>query len=251
MKKAILILLVMTIALSLAGCGKKETSDEMLQTDETTANGEGSGESSETTTASDQESDSENSNIEPTTKNDKAPITEETSELSITTTPGEEEADNGVQIEEGLLNVTITLPASYFEDMTDFDPEDYSKENGFKETVVNEDGSVSITMSKSKHNEILDELKDDIDKIFMELIEAENTPYIKAVTSSKKYRTVTVDVVKAEYEVVWDFSPLQIGIAALMYQQFDGTELHCEIIIRDVDTGETIKNVIYPDAIND
>jgi hypothetical protein len=154
-----------------------------------------------------------------------------------------------VQVDEGLLNVTITLPASYFEGMTDFDPEAYANEQKFKKVVVNKDGSISITMSKTRHDELMAETKADIDKSFAELIGADDTPYIKAITSSDGYRKVTVDVDKSGYESTLDVTPINIGVLALMYQQYDGSELHCEIIIRDADSGETLQSVVYPDAL--
>lgn len=163
----------------------------------------------------------------------------------------EQQASGGeVQVDEGLFNVTITLPASYFEDMTNFDPDTYANEQGFKEVAVNEDGSISITMSKTKHNELMAQMKASLDQAFMELVEAEDTPYIKAVTSSDGYTTVIVDVDKAGYESAFDLTPLAIGISVMIYQQYDGSELHCEVIIRDVDSGETLNSVVYPDAMN-
>lgn len=177
--------------------------------------------------------------------------TVESDETSSQEDQAEQQTSGGkVQVDEGLLNVTITLPASYFEDMTDFDPDTYANEQGFKEVAVNEDGSISITMSKTKHNELMAQMKASLDQAFMELIEAEDTPYIKAVTSPDGYTTVIVDVDKAGYESAFDLTPLAIGISVMIYQQYDGSELHCEVIIRDVDSGETLNSVVYPDAMN-
>lgn len=232
MKKIFLIIFMILFTFSFAGCGKEKTNANLTPTNEIETSKKETGEQAQEMTPSKQEI--------------KREITIEPSE---TMTPTEEESE-GIEVDEGLLNVTITIPASMFEDMTDFDPDAHSKEHGFKETVVNEDGSVSITMSRSKHNELMKELKSDIDESLEELIEAENTPYIKKIITSDGYRIFTVDVDKAAYEATWDFTPLQIGIYAMMYQQFDGSELHCEIIIRDVDTGEILKTVIYPDVLN-
>jgi predicted small lipoprotein YifL len=178
--------------------------------------------------------------------------TVESTESSIQEEQSDQQTSSaGVQVDEGLFNVKITLPASYFENMTDFNPDTYSKENGFKETIVNDDGSITITMSKTKHNEIMTEMKESIDQTFMELIESDNTPYIKDVTSSEGYTIITVDVDKAGYEEsAFDLTPFMIGILVMMYQQFDGSELHCEVLIRDVASGETLKSVVYPDALN-
>ena len=93
------------------------------------------------------------------------------------------------------------------------------------------------------------EMKTSLDQTFMDLVEAEDTPYIKAVTASDGYTTVTVDADKAGYESAFDMTPFMIGISAMMYQQYDGSELHCEVIIRD-STRETLKSIVYPDAMN-
>lgn len=180
-----------------------------------------------------------------------ASATVESSEPSVQESQAEQQtASNAVQVDEGLLDVSITVPASYFEDMTDYDPDTYADEQGFKKVVVNEDGSVSITMSKSKHNELMTGMKANLDQSFAELIDANDTPYIKNITSSDGYKTVTVDVDRDGYESAFDMTPFMIGVSAMMYQQFDGSNLHCEVIMRDVDSGETIKSIIYPDAMN-
>ena len=163
----------------------------------------------------------------------------------------EEEESSGIEVDEGFFNVTITLPAVFFEDDEDFDPEIYKEEQGFKDATVNDDGSVTVVMSKRQHDEILFEMKSDINESFQELIEAEDTPYIISITSTEGYETVFMDVDRAGYESTWDFTPLIIGISALMYQQVDGTELHCEVIVRDVETGEILSSVVYPDAFSD
>ena len=187
----------------------------------------------------------------PTEKAEIIDAIKPTETLPNETSFDDQNTDGSVAVDEGLFNVTITLPASYFEDLTDFDPEVYTKEQGFKKTIVNDDGSISITMSKSKHDELMAVMKETLDESFAQLIEAENTLYIKAITSDDEYKTVIVDVNKEGYESAFDLTPLLIGISAMMYQQYNGTsELHCEVIIRDIETGDTLNSVIYPDALN-
>lgn len=156
-----------------------------------------------------------------------------------------------VVVDEGLLDVTITLPASMFADEEEFDPESYNEEQGYKKTVVNEDGSVSITMSKSKHNEIMNQMKTGIDEAFAELVDDENTPYIKKITYEKGFSTVTVEVDKEGYEsAVMDMTPFFIGFSVMIYQQFDGVEPSCEIVIKDISTGDILNSTLYPDTLN-
>lgn len=233
MKKIIVILITVLVVFSLVGCSTDDDNAEISGVDEITQ--------------SESESGGQGQTIPPTEEETKTEIVVEPSE---TATPAEEESQE-VEVDEGLLNVKITLPASMFEDMTDFDPETYTEENEFKETVVNEDGSITITMSKRRHNEVMDEMAADIDKTFEEMIEAEDTPYIKEITASEGYRTVTVSVDKEAYEASWDMTPLLIYFNVAFYQIFDDAEPYCEVIVEDIETGEVLYSVIYPDALEE
>jgi len=225
-KKIIMISFILLVTFSLIGC-KNTAETEPAISEEHTAT-------------------QEYTKIETTSEEED--VKEQITKVETTTA---ETSDESIDVDKGLLNVTITLPASFFEDLSDFDPEAYTQEHGFKETVVNQDGSVSITMSKNKHNELMEEMKVETEETINNLIEGEDTPYIKEITSSKGFRTVTVDVDKEAYESSWDMTPLLIGMSTMMYQYFEGSEVHCEIIIRDVETKEILKSIIYPDALEE
>jgi hypothetical protein len=166
-------------------------------------------------------------------------------EPTLTQTPA------GISVDDGLLNVDITLPNSLFldTDMTTFDVDAYANENGFKKAIINEDGSITVTMSKSKHKEILKEYSDEIKQNFNELIGSESTPYIIGITSNSDFTKTIIDVDRAGYELAFDVTPINIGIPSMFYQVLAGIENHCEIIIRDGATKETLKSVIFPDAL--
>lgn len=157
-----------------------------------------------------------------------------------------------IETDEKLLSVDITLPASMFEgqDMTTFDADAYANEQGFSAAKVNEDGSITVTMSKTKHKELLEEMAISLETNFAEFVNGENTPYIKEISHNDDFTAVTMKVDKAAYESAFDFTPLAIGMSVAMYQAFIETEYHVEISIVDVATGETINSTTYPDALN-
>lgn len=181
---------------------------------------------------------------DPDTTNDTANSASETTEEST--------AAKGIETDEKLLSVEITLPASLFEgqDMASFDTAAYVEEQGFLSAKVNEDGSLTVTMTKSKHNELLDEMATSLDTSFAEFANSEDTPYIKEITHNDDFTAVTMKVDKAAYENAFDLTPLAIGISVAMYQAFTETEYHVEISIVDVATGDTINTITYPDALN-
>lgn len=175
-------------------------------------------------------------------------VTPTLEEKSIETKPT---TSSEIVVDPGLLNIEITLPNSFYSetDMATFDTDLYAKENKFKKAVVNADGSVTITMSKTKHKEILEESAANLNESFNEMVGSENTPYIFAITSNSDFTLVIVDVDRIGYESAFDLSPLAIGISSSFYQSIAGIKYHCEVIIRDKDTKDTISSVIYPDAL--
>ncbi|MDK2980020.1 MAG: hypothetical protein PWQ55_367 [Chloroflexota bacterium] len=158
-----------------------------------------------------------------------------------------------LDVDQGLFDVEITIPASIFssEDTSQIDLEAYANESGFKKAVLNPDGSVTVTLSKSDYAIILDELRNSLNQSFAELVGAPDTPYITNIISDRNFTQVIVDVDRVGYEAAFDLTPLVIGIESMYYQIFADVEQHVEVVIRDKDTGETIGSVIYPDVFNE
>lgn len=192
--------------------------------------------------------------------NDQSVVNEQTNqETNVEQTEEQESADNseekdkeesqGIGVDKNILTVDITLPAEIAGDLADFNEDEYLSQNdGMKAAKVNEDGSLTITMTKAKHKEMLEETRKNIDESLGELIEGENTPYIKNIDYSNDYREVIIEVVKEEYENAFDFTPLVVGFSACLYQSIAGIDLNTTIVINDIATGEEINSVIYPDA---
>lgn len=175
----------------------------------------------------------------------EAALQEETPAI-VTTAPTEQQT---IDTDEGLLTVTITLPESMFEgeDTSNFDADAYVAENGFIHAEVNEDGSVSVTMTKKKHSELMAELTANLEATFAEMVESEDTPYIKEITHNDDFSEVTMKVIRADYEnTVFEMTPFVIGLSAMMYQAFLDVESHCEVLVVDYDTGDIINTANYP-----
>lgn len=164
----------------------------------------------------------------------------------------DDEESEGITVDKSLLTVDITLPATLVGDLSDFNEEEYIAENeGIKAVKINKDGSITLTMTKKKHGEIINEMKDEVEASLSELIESEDTPYIKGIKYTKDFRKVKIIVDRDAYEDAFDLTPFTVGITVGMYQAYSGDEFYTKIIIEDVDTGEEIGSVIYPDALED
>lgn len=147
--------------------------------------------------------------------------------------------------------VELTLPAMLFEgeDMSNFDTEKYAEEQGLISAKVNEDRSMTVTMTKEKHEKFLADLSATVEATFADQIGDELSPYIKDITHNDNFTSVVVKVDRAAYENAFDITPFTIALSVAMYQAFANMEFYVEVDIVDVATGETIKTVTYPDAL--
>ena len=165
-------------------------------------------------------------------------------------TKTEEEDSGSIEVDKNLLSVEITLPPGIAGDQSDFDKETYLKENeGFLDAEVAPDGSLKIKMTKKKHQEMVEEMKTELEASFVALIEGEDTPYIKDLSAKNDFKEITISVDRIAYEKTIDFTVLMVGFSAGMYQAIKGEKFDCQIKIVDHTTKEMISDINYPEDI--
>lgn len=176
------------------------------------------------------------------------------SEAAVSSSPG----GAAVDVDEGITDVTITLSAEMVELLlqnAEESPEDYvermESEEGVKDVTLNEDGSVSITMTKAKHREMLDGYKETVDEAIATYTDGNETPSVKSIEYNDDMTVFTVTVDKEAYENSLDgFVQFGLGISGMYYQTFSGVETpQVTIHIVDEATGETFRTVVYPDDL--
>ena len=156
-----------------------------------------------------------------------------------------------LNVNKGILNVDVTLPASLFIDSTEEEIIAEAKENGVTETVVNEDGSVTYTMSKSKYEEMMKEIGDSIVSTIDEIVNSEDYTSIKEISYNKDFTEFDVKVNRQQYEEGFDgFAIIGLVMVSTYYSAFEGNSGEdSQTIFNMVDetTGEIYDTAIYPD----
>ncbi|OPH47320.1 hypothetical protein BC351_11620 [Paenibacillus ferrarius] len=164
-----------------------------------------------------------------------------------------DEKPQQVEVDKGLLNVEITLPASMFKGQDVEQVITQAKAEGVKEATKNEDGSITYKMSKSVHTELVKEMEAQILKTIEDVKSGKNFPSIKDVSYNKPFSEFTLTVDKEAYEKSFDgFASLGIGLSSMYYQLFNGVSSDknkVTINIKDEKTGSVFKTVVYPDAL--
>ena len=163
----------------------------------------------------------------------------------------ENEINDGVAISKKSRTVEINVPVELSEELREFNREDLLSEDGFEDFQVNEDGSVKIIMTKEKHIEMMEYMEMDLQHMMEELIEAEDTPYIKEINHEPGYTHLNILVDKDQYNENFDVSPLILGMTAGVYQVYDGGEFNIEVVVEDFNTGEELLKVNYPEIFFD
>ena len=93
----------------------------------------------------------------------------------------------------------FTLPAVFFDGMTEEEIQSDAKEDGYKSCVVHEDGSVTYTLSHEKQEELLLEYKGRINDLIKELVGSQNSEF--DAISKIEYNK---DVTEFRIYVNWD-----------------------------------------------
>lgn len=151
-----------------------------------------------------------------------------------------------------IATVDVNIPSVLVGDLGDFDEEEFLAQNeDVKGVKVNDDMSITLTIPEDRHKKMVSEMREGLEASFNELIESENTVYIKDIVYSDDLRKVNIIVDKEGYESSFDFTHLLVGFLVGTYQVYAGHEFYTEVIIEDKDTGHEINSVIYPDALEE
>lgn len=165
--------------------------------------------------------------------------------------------ESGIEVDKGLLNVEITLPSNFFdeEELASIE-ENIEQETQEAEVTKNDDGSITVKMSKSDHKKMLEEMKEEFIVAIEDILEDENFVSIQDISYNKDFSNLTMVVSDQEtFENSLDgFATLTLGVGSLLYQAFDGKDLEKDKVtleIVDESTNETIHEIIYPDALEE
>ncbi|MDM5205936.1 MULTISPECIES: hypothetical protein [Cytobacillus] len=179
----------------------------------------------------------------------------ESAEGEKSTDQKQEEKEGAVNVDKGLLNVELTLPASFFEgeDIDTVIAE--AKKEGVSEVTKNEDGSLTYKMPKSEHKKMMTEMGTSITDSIEEMKSSEDYVSIKDVTHNKSFTEFTLLVDKESYENSMDgFAIFGLGLQGSMYQMFNGAnpeDYKVTVSVKDKATEEVFDEVIYPDALEE
>lgn len=152
-----------------------------------------------------------------------------------------------MDVDKSLLDVTINLPADMFKDKSAEEIIANAKEEGYKSCTVNDDGSVTYVMSKTRYNEAVNEMKDSIAKGCTEKItDTSDYKYITDIRYNDDFSEFKIYIDTDVSETIDLFTTLELFLTASYYQSFIGysaDKLDTRLIVLNDATGEEINSI--------
>lgn len=217
MKKGIAIFLAIVLVLSTCSCGAKK--------DDSTASS-GDNNSTEATATEDTSTAEQEKQIEETAADSVSEATEDTSSTEdddLEKDMEELSAIGDVEVENGILTVSITLPAELVGEITQ-EELDEGKGTNYVSAVINDDGSVTYKMTKAQHKEMLASLVKGFDEGIQEMVDDNENYSIASVTYNKDFTVFDVTLDGNELGLGDSFSAMAFYMYGGMYGIFTGKQ---------------------------
>jgi hypothetical protein len=227
MKKYLSIICAIAMLASLTGCGSSDSDSESKSKSSKIS-------ASETEKKTEKETEKEEATPEQGTTEEateevtEAPTEEQTEPITKKDTD-DIDALNDVEVETKADTVAITIPADLITDQ-DKTVEDGKGNPKFLTVVPNPDGSVTYTMTKETHAELLKELNDQFDESVKSLVDESET--IASIEHNDDYTSYSIHVTNAEdFKNNKDsFAVLGMVLASNYYLAFKGKTISSDEI---------------------
>lgn len=149
----------------------------------------------------------------------------------------------GLEVEENLFDVEITLPADLVGETTQEELEAQSIASGVYSVTLNEDGSATYVMSKAQHAQLLKDMADSIHQSFAEMVGSEDYPNVTDISANDDFTVFTVTTTSTELTLQESFSVIGFYLYGGLYGAFAGEEpanIHVDFV--NADTGDIISS---------
>src|SRR5699024_6376951 len=100
----------------------------------------------------------------------------------VATSNDEENNDGGETSTDDSTDVEITLPVEFFEGQSEDEVIAGFEEEGISDITVNDDGSYTLTMTAAEHENLLSELKSEIDQDTEMIIESMDLDFVEEIS---------------------------------------------------------------------
>lgn len=224
-KKLVIVLITSTLLLTACGGNNSQTENSQSSSAQTQNN------QSETEQSESHASQESSSSVEST----------QNSTLESQSSLSDLDALGSIEVDEGLSEVTLTIPSGVIGEQTQEDLNKLCEEYDFQSITLNEDGSATYVMTKEKHKEYMEQYKAELTKRLAELIGSESYPNFTDVKANENFTEFTITTKSTELDMSESFSVMAFYLYGGMYNIFSGTPAdNISVTFVNADSGEVI-----------
>jgi len=147
-----------------------------------------------------------------------------------------------IEVDEGLLTVSIDVPAGYVGETTQEDVDKTVADQGYISGTLNDDGSVTYVMTKAQHKKIMEDLAKSFDESLQNILDdKEIYPNFESITHNADYTDFTIEYSAEELSPSDTFSTFLFYYIGGMYSIFNGEPVeNVHVVYVNSETGELI-----------
>ena len=147
-----------------------------------------------------------------------------------------------IEVDEGLLTVTISIPADFIGELTQDDLDKTVAEKGYISGTLNDDGSVTYVMTKSQHKQMMEDMTKSMDESLQSILDDKDTyPNFESITHNADYTDFTIEYSAEELSLSDTFSTILFYYMGGMYGVFNGEPVeNVHVAFVNSETGELI-----------
>ena len=120
--------------------------------------------------------------------------------------------------------VTVVIPTVYEEVKTQEEADRIREKNGYKSVALEENGSLTIVMTKSQHDELIRDFRTSVDKGISEIIGAGGGSSIEKIEYNEDYSIFTVTVTEEEIGVIERQAADELIMYGALYHVYTGND---------------------------
>lgn len=152
-----------------------------------------------------------------------------------------EKADAAASVQEE--KVTVVIPTVYESVSSQEEADAIRDKNGYESVILEEDGSLTIVMSRSQYEELLRDFRDSVDRGIAEIVGEDYGSSIEKIEYNDDYSVFTVTVEGAEIGIIERQSAEELIMYGTLYHIYTANDAdHIEVNFVSRESGEVIES---------
>lgn len=139
--------------------------------------------------------------------------------------------------------VRIVIPTVYEDIKTQEEADEIRERNGYESATLEEDGSLTIVMSRSQYEEMIAQFKESVDKGISEIVHSGSDSIIEKIEYNDDYSVFTVTVSSDELGIIERSAAGELIMYGTLYHIYTGSDTdHISVDFVDSGSGEIIES---------